>query len=113
MEKSDLYGLVISGLLGALTNIFHGLSINMKYKPKELFIRFIISVLAIFPAYLFCEYMDLSRILVFIVAYICGALGDRLINEIYRRENNIYSFFVGSIGEGMNNDINKKEQEKL
>jgi hypothetical protein len=66
------------------------------FKKRELAIRFIVSVLAICPAYLFCEYMSFERDLSFIVGYISGALGDRLISEIYRREKQIYEFFVGS-----------------
>ncbi|MEI8186102.1 MAG: hypothetical protein WCG19_05355 [Chlorobiaceae bacterium] len=99
MKKEDMLGLIISGLLGALTNIFHGLYRNMITGWKDLLIRFAVAVLAICPAYLFCEYMDFPRNLSFIVGYISGALGDRVISEIYRRERKIFCFFAGASGD--------------
>ncbi|NMW22654.1 MAG: hypothetical protein HKK67_13750 [Chlorobiaceae bacterium] len=97
MKNEDILGLVISGFLGALTNIFHGLYQNMILGKRDLLIRFTVAVLAICPAYLFCEYMELPRDLSFIVGYISGALGDRVISEIYRRERRIFNFFAGTI----------------
>ena len=54
MKNEDILGLVISGFLGALTNIFHGLYQNMILGKRDLLIRFTVAVLAICPAYLFC-----------------------------------------------------------
>ena len=101
--------MVVSGILGALTNIFHGLYMNMKYDFKGLLVRFVISILAICPAYLFCEYMGFERNLSFIVGYISGALGDRLINELYRREKRIYEIIAGPYDEETSEE-DKKEQ---
>jgi len=92
-----MLGLIVSGFLGALTNIFHGLYQNMIRSKRDLLMRFSVAVLAICPAYLFCEYMDFPRDLSFIVGYISGALGDRVISEIYRRERRIFNYFVGSL----------------
>jgi len=95
MKNEDMLGLMVSGLLGALTNIFHGLFQNRIKSRRDMLIRFTVALLAICPAYLLCKYMDFPRDLSFIVGYISGALGDRVISEIYRRESSIYDFFFG------------------
>ena len=95
MKNEDMLGLMVSGLLGALTNIFHGLFQNRIKSRRDMLIRFTVALLAICPAYLLCKYMDFPRDLSFIVGYISGALGDRVISEIYRRESSFYDYFFG------------------
>ena len=51
--------------------------------------------------------MDFPRDLSFIVGYISGALGDRVISEIYRRERRIFNYFAGAIDD---ETMNNKEQ---
>ena len=97
MKNEDMVGLMVSGLLGALTNIFHGLFQNRIKSRRDLVIRFTVALLAICPAYLLCKYMDFPRDLSFIVGYISGARGDRVISEIYRRERRIFNYFAGAI----------------
>ncbi len=104
MKNEDMLGLMVSGLLGALTNIFHGLFQNRIKSWSDLLIRFTVALLAICPAYLLCKYMDFPRDLSFIVGYISGALGDRVISEIYRREKRIFNFFAGATGDETLND---------
>ena len=112
MKNDDMLGLMISGFLGALTNIFHGLYQNMIRSKRDLFIRFTVAVLAVCPAYLFCKYMDFPRDLSFIVGYISGALGDRVISEIYRREKRIFTYFLGSPDAGKQHDRNQPDNDK-
>ena len=114
MKKSfaSLLIIAISGFLGALTNIFHGLYQNMIRSKRDLFIRFTVAVLAVCPAYLFCKYMDFPRDLSFIVGYISGALGDRVISEIYRREKRIFTYFLGSPDAGKQHDRNQPDNDK-
>ncbi len=97
MNNNDFLGLVLSGFIGALTNLFHALYRNSIKEGRQLLIRFVMSMLAIFPAYLFCEYMNFKRDVAFIVGYVFGTLGDRVVNELYRRERKFYDFFVGSV----------------
>jgi len=112
MKNDDMLGLMISGFLGALTNIFHGLHQNMIMSKRDLFIRFTVAVLAICPAYLLCQYMDFPRDLSFIVGYISGALGDRVISEIYRRERKIFTYFTGAPDEEKLLDRNQPNNDK-
>ncbi len=95
MERNDFFGLVASGIIGALTNIIHALYLKTVTGSRELLIRLGVSLLAIFPAYLLVEYLKIERNLAFIVGYIAGTLGDRVISEIYRREGDIFNYFVG------------------
>jgi hypothetical protein len=95
MERNDFFGLVASGIIGALTNIIHALYQKTCTGKRELLIRLGVSLLAIFPAYLLVEYLKIERNLAFIVGYLAGTLGDRVINEIYRREKGIFNYFVG------------------
>jgi hypothetical protein len=97
MTNNDLLGLVLSGFIGALTNLFHALYRNTIKDFRQLLIRFTISILAICPAYLFCAYMNFDRNITFIIGYIFGILGDRMVNELYRREKKIYDFFIGDM----------------
>ena len=104
MNNNDVLGLVISGFIGALTNLFHALYRNTVKDSRHLLIRFVISMLAICPAYLFCEYMNFKRDVAFIIGYVFGTLGDRVVNELYRKERRFYDFFIG--------EIEKTEKEK-
>ncbi|MEI7748230.1 MAG: hypothetical protein WCI81_04055 [Chlorobiaceae bacterium] len=106
MERNDFFGLLASGVIGALTNILHALYQKTLTGRRELLIRLGVSLLAIFPAYLLVEYFKIERNLAFIVGYIAGTLGDRVISEIYRRERDIFNYFVGK---PENNDNNGGE----
>ena len=61
MNNYDFFGVMLSGFIGALTNLFHALYRNRIKDGRQLLIRFVISMLAICPAYLFCEYMNFKR----------------------------------------------------
>ena len=37
----------------------------------------------------------LDKDMLLVIGYLAGLLGDRVIQEIYRREQDIYTFFVG------------------
>lgn len=100
MERNDFFGLIASGMIGALTNVAHALYKRTCVSRRELLIRLIVSMLAIFPSYLLIEYMDIERDLAFIVGYLAGVLGDRVISEIYRREKEIFNFFSNKTGTG-------------
>jgi len=52
MNNTDFLGLVLSGFIGALTNLFHALYRNTIKEWRQLLIRFVMSMLAICPAYL-------------------------------------------------------------
>ena len=97
MNNYDFLGLMLSGFIGALTNLFHALYRNTVKDGRQLVIRFVLSMLAICPAYLFCEYMNFKRDVAFIVGYVFGTLGDRVVNELYRRERKLYDFFAGGV----------------
>jgi hypothetical protein len=100
MERNDFFGLVASGIIGALTNIIHALYQKTCTGKREVLIRLGVSLLAIFPAYLVIEYMDFERNLAFIFGYLAGTLGDRVIAEIYRRERDLFNFFDNKSGAG-------------
>ncbi len=95
MERNDLFGLIASGIMGALTNIMHALYQRTVSGWRELLVRLGVSLLAICPAYLCIEYFKLEKDLAFIIGYIAGTLGDRVISEIYRREREFFNYFVG------------------
>jgi len=100
MERNDFFGLISSGMIGALTNVTHALYKRTCVDKHELLIRLVVSLLAIFPAYLVIEYMNIERDLAFVVGYLAGVLGDRVISEIYRREKDIFNFFSNKTGAG-------------
>lgn len=105
MNNNEFIGLIVTGILGAITNIIHGLYRSMKYNKVQIALRFLISILAICPAYIFCEYMKFGREIVYMAGYLSGLLGDRLINEIYRREGQLYKLLAGQY------EDKKQEQE--
>lgn len=95
MEKANLYGLLLSGLAGTVTSILHAIKQGVKHTWGKTLLQFSLGFAAVYVAYLIGEIFDLSREQLLVVGYLAGVLGDRVIQEIYRRENDIYSFFVG------------------
>jgi hypothetical protein len=61
-------------------------------------LQFAVGFCAIYPGYLVGEVMGLDRNMLLVVGYLAGILGDRVIQEIYRRESDIFSFFIGRKG---------------
>lgn len=95
MDKSNLYGLVLSGLAGTITSILHTIQRGIKHSWRKTLLQFAVGFCAVYPAYLAGEVLDLNREMCLVVGYLAGVLGDRVIQEIYRREAEIYSFFIG------------------
>lgn len=96
MEKLDLYGFLLSGLAGTITSVIHAIKQGVRHSWSKLLVQFAVGFCAVYPAYLLGEVLDLDREMLLVVGYLAGVLGDRVIQEIYRREEDIYSFFVGS-----------------
>jgi hypothetical protein len=94
MQKTDLYGLVISGLAGTITSILHAVQRGVKHSWRKVLLQFGIGFCAIYPAYLAGEVLSLDKNMLLVVGYLAGILGDRVIQEIYRREQDIFSFFI-------------------
>lgn len=95
MEKNDLYGLVISGLAGTITSILHAVQRGVEHSWRKVLLQFGVGFCAIYPAFLVGEVLGLDRNMLLVVGYLAGILGDRVIQEIYRRESDIYNYFVG------------------
>lgn len=98
MDKIDLYGLVLSGFAGTITSILHAIQRGVKHSWRKILLQFGIGFCAIYPAYLAGEVLKLDKNMLLVVGYMAGILGDRVIQEIYRRESDIFSFFIGRKG---------------
>jgi hypothetical protein len=95
MDKSNLYGLVLSGIAGTITSVLHTMQRGVKHSWRKVLLQFGIGFCAIYPAYLAGEVLKLDKNMLLVAGYLAGILGDRVIQEIYRREAEIYSFFIG------------------
>lgn len=96
MQQTDLYGLLLSGIAGTITSILHAIQRGVKHSWRKIALQFCIGFCAIYPAYLVGEIFALDKNMLLVVGYFAGILGDRVIQEVYRREQDIYTFFVGS-----------------
>ena len=96
MDKADLYGLILSGFAGTITSILHAVQRGVRHSWRKIGVQFAIGFCAIYPAYLAGEIFELDKNKLLVIGYLAGILGDRVIQEIYRREQDIYTFFVGS-----------------
>lgn len=96
MEKTDLFGLIISGIAGIITSLLHALKKGVQHNWKKVLLHFGLGFCSLYVAYLVGETMTLDSTTILVVGYLSGMLSDRLINEMYRREKAIYRrFFMG------------------
>lgn len=96
MEKTDLFGLIISGVAGIITSLLHALKKGVQHNWKKVLLHFGLGFCSLYIAYLVGETMTLDSTTILVVGYLSGMLSDRLINEMYRREEAIYRrFFMG------------------
>ena len=96
MEKPELFGLIISGVAGIITSLLHALKKGVQHNWKKVLLHFGLGFCSLYIAYLVGETMTLDSTTILVVGYLSGMLSDRLINEIYHREEAIYRrFFMG------------------
>ena len=95
MDKINVYGLLLSGLAGTITSILHAIKQGVKHSWRKALLQFSVGACAVYPAYLVGNIFHLDKDMLLVIGYLAGLLGDRVIQEIYRREQDIYTFFVG------------------
>ncbi|PWW83067.1 hypothetical protein CR164_00445 [Prosthecochloris marina] len=93
MEKPELFGLIISGIAGIITSLLHALKKGVQHNWKKVLLHFGLGFCSLYIAYLVGETMMLDSKAVLVVGFLSGLLSDRLINEMYRREEEIYRHF--------------------
>ena len=111
MNREHLAALIISGGAGIMTSILHMMQSGAKQTVGKVTLQFAVGACAIYVGYMIGEWFDLDRETLLVVGYICGLLGDRVIQEIYRRENDIYNYFVGGRVLKLDDKLDKTEGE--
>lgn len=97
VEKPELIGLIMSGIAGIITSLLHALKKGVQHNWKKVLLHFGLGFCSLYIAYLIGETMTLDSTAILVVGYLSGLLSDRLINEIYHREEAIYRrFFMGN-----------------
>lgn len=98
MDKHGLDGIqdvIVAGIVGGVTSSLVAIKKRRIKTVKDLILHASICVVAIYPALILGEYLNLNPILRTAIGYIFGLLGDKVIEYIYNQQNTILDAIRG------------------
>jgi ABC-type Mn2+/Zn2+ transport system permease subunit len=95
MDKNALQDVIVAGIVGGVTSSLVAIKRRRIKTIKDLILHASICVVAIYPAFILGEYLNLSSTERTAVGYIFGLLGDKIVEYIYNQQQTILDALKG------------------